>query len=91
MCEFSTQNHFGLTYLIDETQSVAKAYGTIRAPVFSRFNSNLELQDRGRLSYLTMGTGDALTPKLFDAVGMIAATDSGPGGQVAAMNLLNKV
>ena len=91
MCEFAMQNHVGLTYLIDETQSVAKAYGAICTPDFFRFNSNLALQDRGRLSYLTMGKGDTLTPKLFDAVGMIAATDSGPEGQVAAMNFLNKV
>ena len=88
---FATQNQFGLTYLIDETQSIAKAYGAICTPDFSKLNSNLELQDRGRLSYVTMGKGNFLTPKLFDAVGMITATDIGPEGQVAAMNLLNKV
>ena len=40
---------------------------------------------------LTMGKDDAVTSKLFDAVSMIAATDSGSERQVAAIGLLNKV
>jgi len=91
MCAFATQNHFGFLYLIDETQSVSKAYGAVCTPDFFGFHSNLELPDRGRLGNLTMGKGDTLTPKLFDAVSMIAATDNGPERQVAAMGLLSKL
>jgi len=85
MCELATQNHFGFPYLIDDTQSVVKAYRAVCTPDFFGFNSNLELQYRVRLCNLTIGKGNTRTPKLFDAMSMIAATDSGSERQVAAM------
>lgn len=91
MCEFATQNHFAFPYLIDETQSVAQAYVPTYTPEFFGFNSNLELQDGGRLGNLTMDKGDTLTPKIFVAMSIIAATDSGFEKQVADMGLLTKV
>ena len=39
---------FPFPYVIDETQSVAKAYGAICTPDFFGFNADLELQYRGR-------------------------------------------
>ena len=63
----------------------------IYTPEFFGFNSNLELQDGGRLGNLTMDKGDTLTPKIFVAMSIIAATDSGFEKQVADMGLLTKV
>ena len=90
-CEFAMQNHFAFPYLLDETRSVAKAYVPVYSPDFFGFNSNLELQDRGRLGNLTMDKGDTLTPKIFVGMSMIAATDSGSEKQVAVIGLLTKV
>ena len=85
MGEFAAQHNFGFPYLIDETQSVAKAYGAVCTPDFFGFNSNLELQYRGRLDNLTMGKEGTRIPELFDAMSMIANTGSGPESQIASM------
>ena len=85
MNEFATQHSFGFPYLIDETQSVAKAYGAVCTPDFFGFNANLELQYRGRLDNLTIGKDGTRTPELFDAMSIIAATGSGPRSQIASM------
>lgn len=78
MREFATQHNFGFPYLIDEVQSVAKAYGAICTPDFFGFNANLELQYRGRLDNLTIGKNDNRKPELFDAMERIANTGCGP-------------
>ena len=85
MEEFAVQHNFGFPYLIDETQSVAKAYGAVCTPDFFGFNSNLELQYRGRLDNLTMGKEGIRVLELFDAMSMIANTGSGPENQIASM------
>jgi peroxiredoxin len=85
MSEFVTQHNFGFPYLIDETQSVAKAYGAVCTPDFFGFNANLELQYRGRLDNLTMGKDGTRRPELFDAMNVIANTGSGPESQIASM------
>jgi len=85
MGDFAAQHNFGFPYLIDETQSVAKAYGAVCTPDFFGFNANLELQYRGRLDNLTMGKASIRTPELFDAMSMIANTGSGPQNQIASM------
>ena len=85
MGDFAAQHNFGFPYLIDETQSVARAYGAVCTPDFFGFNANLELQYRGRLDNLTMGKDGIRTPELFDAMSMIANTGSGPQSQIASM------
>ena len=85
MGEFAAQHNFGFPYLIDETQSVAKAYGAVCTPDFFGFNSNLELQYRGRLDNLTMGKEGTRTPELFDGMCIIANTGRGPKKQIASM------
>ena len=85
MAEFSTQHNFGFPYLIDESQSVAKAYGAVCTPDFFGFNANLELRYRGRLDNLTMGKDIIRIPELFDAMIMIAKTGGGPESQIASM------
>ena len=85
MGEFAAQYNFGFPYLIDETQSVAKAYRAVCTPDFFGFNSNLELQYRGRLDNLTISKKGTRKPELFEAMSMIANTGGGPEGQIASM------
>ena len=85
MDEFATQYNFGFPYLIDETQSVAKAYGAVCTPDFFGFNSKLELQYRGRLDNLTIAKEGERIPELFDAMELVAATGNGPENQIASI------
>ena len=56
----SKKNGFGFPYLIDEDQSVAKNYGSVCTPDFFGYNSNLELQYRGRFD--DRGTKNVINP-----------------------------
>ena len=85
MREFAEQYNFGFPYLIDETQSVAKAYGAVCTPDFFGFNANLELQYRCRLDNLKMGRDGTRIPELLDAMKIIANTGNGPASQIASM------
>ena len=80
MKAFAKENKFNFPYLIDETQNIAKKYGAVCTPDFFGYNSDLELQYRGRLRALK-----DLTPiqdsenELLKA--MIAISESGKGPQ----------
>ena len=80
MKTFAKKNKFNFPYLIDETQNIAKKYGAVCTPDFFGYNSDLELQYRGRLRVLK-----DLTPvqdsenELLKA--MIAISDTGKGPQ----------
>lgn len=66
-------------YLFDETQQVARAYGAVCTPDFFGFNSQLELQYRGRLDASRREAAPADAPReLFDAMTMIAQLGYGP-------------
>ena len=86
MLAFAEQHRFNFPYLIDEDQSVAKAYGAVCTPDFFGFNAKRELQYRGRLDNVGIG-GDPTnrTTELIDAMAMIAETGEGPKDQVASM------
>jgi peroxiredoxin len=85
MGEFAKQHNFSFPYLVDNTQSVAKAYGAVCTPDFFGFNANLELQYRGRIDNLTMGKDGARIPELFDAMELVATNGNGPANQIASM------
>ena len=68
MGEFAKQQNFNFPYLVDDTQSVAKAYGAVCTPDFFGFNANLELQYRGRLDNLKMGKDGTRIPELINAM-----------------------
>lgn len=74
---------FPFPYLLDETQAVARAYGAICTPDFFGYNSDLELQYRGRLdaSGKQAAAGDARRD-LFLSMQQIADTGAGPAEQV---------
>ena len=87
MIEFAKDNKFrDLSYLIDETQEVAKKYGAVCTPDFFGYNKNLELQYRGRIRKLKnlkpVRDGDS---DLKTAMKMIAKTQKGPNDQIPSM------
>ena len=84
MIEFAKDNKFrDLSYLIDETQEVAKKYGAVCTPDFFGYNKNLELQYRGRMRELKklipVRSGES---DLFQAMNQIAETGKGPEEQI---------
>ncbi|MCY3876983.1 MAG: thioredoxin family protein [Rhodobacteraceae bacterium] len=86
MIEFARDSGFSFPYLHDEDQSAARAYAAECTPDFFGFNSNLQLQYRGRLD---SAGRNAPTPDmsrdLFDAMKLIADTGEGPRDQVPSM------
>ena len=86
MIKFAKENHFNFPYLIDETQEIAKAYDAVCTPDFFGYNSNLELQYRGRIRELKelkpVRSGDS---ELLNAMRMVAQTGKGPEDQVPSM------
>ncbi|AXI47984.1 thioredoxin family protein [Sulfitobacter sp. SK012] len=85
MVKFSDRHGFPFPYLIDEDQSVAKAYGAVCTPDFFGFNANFELQYRGRLDNAGRETSDTRKAELLDAMRQIAATKHGPADQTASI------
>jgi hypothetical protein len=74
---------FPFPYLLDETQSVAKAFGAVCTPDFFGYNSNLELQYRGRLDASRKETAPAdVRRDLFEAMRLVAETGQGPAEQI---------
>lgn len=73
-------------YLKDETQQVARAYGAVCTPDFFGYNSNMELQYRGRLdsSGRWPGQGDEKR-ELYQAMKQVAATGKGPEHQIPSI------
>ncbi|MEM9047587.1 MAG: thioredoxin family protein [Pseudomonadota bacterium] len=77
---------FDFPYLIDEEQTVARAYEAACTPDFFGFDAGLGLQYRGRLdaSRATPGPAD-LRRELVEAMTQVAMTGHGPEEQVASM------
>lgn len=82
---FAAKHGFNFAYLIDEDQSVAKAYDAICTPDFFGFNSQGELQYRGRLDDAKMGDATNRVPELVNAMLQVAQTGKGPKDQIASM------
>lgn len=77
---------FPCQYLIDESQEIAKAYGAICTPDFFGYNSNLELQYRGRFDDTKLNQADQNTQhELLDAMRLIKETGQGPKAQTPSM------
>ena len=86
MISFSKEHDFSFPYLIDETQKVAKEYGAVCTPDFFGYNSNLELQYRGRIRELKdlkpVGSGDS---DLRTAMKLVVKSGKGPANQIPSM------
>jgi peroxiredoxin len=77
---------FSFPYVMDETQTVAKAYGAVCTPDFFGFNGKLELQYRGRLDASKKETAPPDSPRdLFNAMAQVARTGVGPREQIPSM------
>jgi peroxiredoxin len=77
---------FPFPYLLDETQSVAKAYGAVCTPDFFGYNSDMALQYRGRLDASRRETAPgAVRRDLFEAMRQVAGTGQGPAEQIPSI------
>ena len=77
------QFDFPFPYLMDHSQAIAKAYGAVCTPDFFGYNSDLQLQYRGRLDASNTVTAAPDTPReLFNAMREVAETGHGPAHQV---------
>lgn len=85
MKRFAEQYGFPFPYLVDENQSVGKAYGAVCTPDFFGFNKKGELQYRGRLDDAGMRNPQNRNPELLNAMRQIAETGQGPRKQVPSM------
>ncbi len=79
--------HYGwkFPYLVDDDQSVGKAYGAVCTPEFFGLNSNGELQYRGRLDDAQMENTKDRKRELVEAMRQVASTSEGPRQQQPSM------
>jgi peroxiredoxin len=74
---------FPFPYLLDETQAIARAYGAVCTPDFFGYNSDMQLQYRGRLDASGKQTAPAgVRRDLFEAMRQVAETGQGPEEQI---------
>ena len=86
MKKVADQFNYPFPYLIDESQDVAKAYGAVCTPDFYGYNTDLELQYRGRLDASGMQPAKSgMKSDLFDAMRQIANSGNGPEQQIPSM------
>ena len=86
MIKFAKEHKFNFPYLLDRDQKIAKKYNAACTPDFFGYNSNLELEYRGRikevknLKPIPNGESD-----LKIAMDMIAKTGKGPKNQIPSI------
>ena len=77
---------FTFPYLFDETQQIAKQYNAVCTPDFFGYNSDFELQYRGRLDASRKEAAPEDTRRdLFEAMKLISETGRGPQQQIPSM------
>lgn len=85
MQKIAADLHFPFAYLVDPSQQVAKAYGAVCTPDFFGFNSQGQLQYRGRFDESRKETASHSRRDLFHAMRGIAETGVGPAEQIASI------
>tara|TARA_Y100001936_G_C16068297_1_gene668778 strand:- start:1037 stop:1600 length:564 start_codon:yes stop_codon:yes gene_type:complete len=86
MALISKKFDFSFPYVLDKSQQIAKTYGAVCTPDFFGFNSNLELQYRGRLDASRKESADINARReLFESMIMIAQTSQGPNNQIPSI------
>ena len=86
MKRVAEQQQFSFPYLYDETQQVAQAYGAVCTPDFFGYNSDLQLQYRGRLDASRKeAAASDVRRDLFEAMKQVAETGHGPENQIPSM------
>ena len=85
MVAFAAKHGFTFPYLVDQDQSVGRAYGAVCTPDFFGLNKDGELQYRGRLDDVRMGDPSERKKELLEAMLQIARTGEGPREQTPSM------
>ncbi len=85
MKRFAALHGFAFPYLVDEDQTVGRAFGAVCTPEFFGLDKGGELQYRGRLDDLRMGNAGERDPELLNAMRQVALTGKGPKQQVASI------
>lgn len=86
MADFATVHDLQAPYLVDEDQSVGRAYGAVCTPDFFGFNAQGGLHYRGRLDDVGIhGDASGRRPELLQAMRQIAQTGQGPQEQTPSM------
>jgi peroxiredoxin len=85
MKAFAEKHAFTFPYVIDATQSVARAYDVRCTPDFFGFNAKDELQYRGRLDASRTSLVPGARRELYEAMRQVAETGRGPEQQIASM------
>ena len=82
---FAEENNFQFPYLLDSTQGVAKIYDAVCTPDFFGFNSNMELQYRGRLDSAKKDIVPDAKRELYIAMSEISETGQFKGEQISSI------
>lgn len=85
MRAFAKKHQFTFPYVIDETQSVGRAYDAQCTPDFFGFNAKDELQYRGRLDASRTSLVPGARRELYEAMKQVAETGRGPEQQTPSM------
>ncbi|NNE52900.1 MAG: thioredoxin family protein [Sulfitobacter sp.] len=86
MTDFVKVHGLSVPYLVDEDQSVARAFGAVCTPDFFGFDAQGGLQYRGRLDDKGMRDDPAdRVPELLNAMRQVAETGQGPSEQTPSM------
>jgi peroxiredoxin len=85
MQKVAQEYDFPFPYLFDETQEIAKTYGAVCTPDFFGYNTDLELQYRGRLDESRKEVVPGARRDLFEAMKQVAETGKGPEAQIPSM------
>lgn len=86
MQQIAKEFHFPFPYLLDETQEIAKSYGAVCTPDFFGYNTEFQLQYRGRLDESRKETApEGVRRDLFEGMKLVAETGQGPREQIPSM------
>jgi len=86
MRKVAAELNFPMPYVLDDSQTIAKAYGAVCTPDFFGFNRNLELQYRGRLDESRKEAApEGVRRDLYEAMKQVAQTQRGPQEQIPSM------
>ena len=85
MIKFSKSNQFSFPYVYDESQETGREYDAVCTPDFFGFNSNNELQYRGRLESSQQELMPNAKKELLEAMLEVAKSGQGPKEQVPSI------
>ena len=85
MIKFSDINQFSFPYVYDETQETGRIYDAVCTPDFFGFNSDNELQYRGRLESSQKELMPNAKKELLEAMLQVAKTGKGPKEQIPSI------